>query len=367
MTKTLVPALLISAGLLGGCAMTGPSNLKVHEALLYGATQERIVWVYGTLSGPSSSVKLGDTGVDLRRPVQDPLTVPGTLSVNGKATYRLPTAAVPTRLAVTRRGTTQFSVTPTNPAELSAVYYTDGTSWVKLGGTSGIVTATPVNGLQGAGNLTDAEAGALSTALLGQGNLAVGVIDETTAPDRPLTIEPKPEEYQRTALYVLPNVATVTGTGPTAGTPLNPTPTTPVAGATVNFTELGSGSQASVPTYTVQIAATQPAANTLYSQAYGNQSAAPSAPAVGNGTIVGVFLGQRPTGGYSVKVVRASAANGVLTLVVRVGAPGPGSIVTQALTSPWTLVRVEGRYSQVQLVDERGQPLQPGVGPGQVR
>lgn len=392
MKKTLPIAFALSAALLSGCTMNGPSNMKVHEAVLYGGTQERMVWVYGNLTGGSSSVKLGDVAVDLRPQVQDSVAVPGSLSVNGKATYRLPTAVISPKVSVSRRSNGQFSVTPTNPGEVSAIYYTDGTNWMKLSGPTGTVSSSMVTGLQGAGNLTNDEAAALSTALLGQGALAVAVLDEASVPDRALNVEPKPEEYKRTALYIVPNVVTVADvvkpvtpppvtlnpapTNPTPvnpapvtprpGTPINPTPVTPITGAAVNFTDLASGAQARATGLSAQVATTQTEASALYAQAYGRQTSVPTAASVGNSTIVAVFLGQRPTGGYSVKVVNAVVNGGVLTLVVQVKTPGPGSMVTQALTSPWTMVRVDGKFTQVKVVDERGQPLAPGTS-GEVR
>ena len=126
----------------------------------------------------------------------------------------------------------------------------------------------------------------------------------------------------------------------------------------MNLTELASGAYAKVTSFTVQVATNQTAANALFAQAYGNQSGTPSVSSVSGGTVVGVFMGQRPTGGYGIKVVSASASGGVLTLVVQVRSPGPGSITTQAITSPWTIVRVPGTYTQVNLVDEQGRPLQ---------
>ncbi|MBX8463880.1 hypothetical protein K5D85_01820, partial [Deinococcus sp. RIT780] len=208
--KTLPAAAILGVSLLSACTMTGPSNLRVHEALLYGGTQERIVWVYGTLAQGSaqSSVKLGAATADLRAQVNDPLALEGTLSVNGKATFRAPTTATTQKLSVTRRTDGTFNVTPLPGAALSAVYFTDGQTWTKLNGTSGVVTGTRSDGLSGAGQLSSAEATALGNALLGQGPLAVGVLDSASIPDAPLTVEPAPGEYQRTGLYVLPNVTT---------------------------------------------------------------------------------------------------------------------------------------------------------------
>ncbi|CAM4389821.1 protease complex subunit PrcB family protein [Deinococcus marmoris] len=358
MKKSLLPVFLLSAGLFSACTMTGPGNLRVHEALLYGGTQERIVWVYGSLTGGAGgSLKLGGQTAELRAQVEDAVAVPGTLSVNGKATYRQPTSSITAPLNVTRRANGSFDVV--TPGGLSAVYYTDGQTWSKLSGLSGTVGASSVNGLQSAGQLTAEEAGVLSKALLGQGPLAVGVLAAVPAADAALDVEPKAGEYLRTALYVLPNVATTAAQIPAAGV-LNPTPSSPApqpTGARVNFTELASGSQSGVTGAAVTVAATPAEAAALYAQAYSRQTGAPAAPNPGNATIVGVFLGQRATGGYGVSVTGASVSGGTLTLVAQVRAPKPGSITTQAITSPWTIVQVDGKYQNVQVVDEAGQPL----------
>ncbi|WP_034384311.1 protease complex subunit PrcB family protein [Deinococcus sp. YIM 77859] len=362
MNKILTAALLLSAGLLAGCSLTGPGELTLHEVLLYGGAQERLVWVYGNMgTGTQSSVKLGGTTVDLRAQVPDPLAVPGTLSVNGKAVYRLPTASLPPKLSVTRDTQGRFQIAMNEAG--GSVYYTDGRTWTRLNETAGSgVSGTPVRGLRGAGNLTDAEADALSAALLNQGALAVAVLNETAVPDPPLTTEPAPREYRRTALYVLPGVPTVAATSGTA--PNNP----PAAGGRVTFTELASGNNASVTSPAVQVATTQGALAALYNLAYGRQTSAPPVPPLGgNATAVAIFLGQRATGGYGVRVTGASAQGGVLTLTVNLTAPGPGSITTQALTSPWTIVRVPGTYREVRVVDTQGRPFQLGPNSGQTR
>ncbi|GGM02319.1 protease complex subunit PrcB family protein [Deinococcus aerophilus] len=357
MKKTLLPGLLLSVGLLSACTMTGPGNLKVHEALLYGGAQERIVWVYGTLSGGAAgSLKLGDVTADLRAQVEDPVAVPGTLSVNGKATYRIPTSPLSPPLNVVRRADGTFEITAPGTPALSAVYFTDGTGWSKLSGLAGPVRGVAVNGLQGVGQLTDAEAGVLSKALLGQGALAVGVLATPPAADAPLAVEPAPSEYRRTALYILPNVATV------PGSLRPPAPTAPPSGGTVSFSELASGTQSGAGEATVQLATTPAAARALYATAYARQTGAPAAPDPNGGTLVGVFLGQRSTGGYGVSIVGARASGDTLVLTAQLRAPAPGAITTQALTSPWTIVRVEGTYRTVTVVDSQGQPLPSGGG-----
>ena len=57
--------------------------------------------------------------------------------------------------------------------------------------------------------------------------------------------------------------------------------------------------------------------------------------------VAGVFLGTRPTGGYSVEIVtvRREATGIVIEYVERT--PAPDALVTQALTSPFHLVTLE--------------------------
>lgn len=352
MRTILTPALLLGLATLTGCAANGPSGLRIHEALLYGGAQERVVWVYGSLSGGQSSLKLDGQTVELRAQ-SDASAVPGSLSVNSAATYRTPTRRIAQQLAVARVGAGLFNVTRLDPA-VQAVYFTDGTTWRKLNGVNGTVNSVPVRGLEGAGELTDDEAASLGRALGNQGPLAVAVLDTVLLPDGAVSAEPAPLERKRTALYVLPNVPTSSTLNPV------PTPTPPATGATVTFTELASGTNATITAAGVQVARTQTEAAALYRAAFGNQSSPPAAPALNGRLLVGVFLGQRSTGGYSVRVRSAAVSGGVLTLRVQVTAPGPGSITTQAITSPWTIVSVAGAFTAVQVLDQDGRPLQGG-------
>ncbi|MBB5233356.1 protease complex subunit PrcB family protein [Deinococcus budaensis] len=169
---------------------------------------------------------------------------------------------------------------------------------------------------------------------------------------------------------------TETPTAPTPSAPPAATPPvgttdpiiTPVSGGRVPVTELASGTNAAQTAPAVQLATTPGALGTLYRVAYGNQTGAPPVPTLrADETVVGVFLGQRPTGGYSVRVTGASGQGETLTLTVEVRAPGAGAITTQALTSPWTLVRVPGSFRDVRLVDAAGRPVQLGTGGGLIR
>ena len=54
--------------------------------------------------------------------------------------------------------------------------------------------------------------------------------------------------------------------------------------------------------------------------------------------LVAIFMGERPTGGYSVRVDGASVAGSEVRLRGAFVAPGAGAIVTQVITSPFAVV-----------------------------
>lgn len=354
-TRRALASLLIGTGLLVGCTMNGPSNLKIHEVNLSGGANETLAWVYGSLSGPSSNLKLGSTGVEVRAQVQDALATPGSLSVNGQAVFKVAAAPTSQKLSVTRTTSGEFDVTVLNDASIAAVYYTDGQNWWKLTGTSGTALGIPSAGLRGAGQLTDDEGDALGRALSGQGNMAVAVMND---PRAPLNVEPKPSEYLQTSLYLLPGIQTVssTTTGTVTMTPSTPTPSTP-GGNPNSFSEVARGSNARAESFTVMLANTAAEVREIYAVAYGRQSSMPNPMTLRNETLVAIFMGQRSTGGYSIEVQNVQGSGNSLTVTVTLKAPGAGMLTTQALTSPWVMLKVPGQYSSVNVVDASGQPI----------
>jgi len=68
--------------------------------------------------------------------------------------------------------------------------------------------------------------------------------------------------------------------------------------------------------------------------------------------VVGVFLGEKSTGGYEVEIVRAERRDSALYFYYREESPAPGAMVTQALTQPFHLVRV-AKYDNPQIVFRR--------------
>lgn len=54
--------------------------------------------------------------------------------------------------------------------------------------------------------------------------------------------------------------------------------------------------------------------------------------------VLGAFMGQRNTGGYTIEVVKAKETPSAVHLKVRLTSPGPGCGVTTAITSPYEVV-----------------------------
>ena len=63
--------------------------------------------------------------------------------------------------------------------------------------------------------------------------------------------------------------------------------------------------------------------------------------------VVGVFLGSRPTGGFSIEVVGAREEGGALVVQYRETRPPPRSVTAQILSSPYHLVTFPARAGTV--------------------
>jgi hypothetical protein len=58
---------------------------------------------------------------------------------------------------------------------------------------------------------------------------------------------------------------------------------------------------------------------------------------------VAIFAGERPTGGFAVAVEQVLESPSGVEVVYRVTGPPQGAMVSQALTSPFEIIAVEGR------------------------
>lgn len=353
-------AALLGIGLLSGCTMSGPGNLSVHEVLFYGSSQDRLAWVYGNLSGGKGSLSIDGKTLDLRPQIAGDLATSGSLSVGGANVYKGRTRSVLPLESVVQQGTSNaYTISATQ--DIDATYLVSGGTWYQLSGalaagSSVQASAQAVSGLTGAGQLTSSEAAVLSGVLSKQGVLVVTVLPDSAVQDAPLRVQPAPSETKRTGLYLqLLSVATTTSTTTsTTGGNVNGS-----AASSVGFREVASGNNAQASSASVVLANSQSSLDALWSTAYARQVPVPPTPIIVGQTAVGVFLGSRPTGGYSVAVQSVRASGSALEITVNLRSPGPNAITTQSITSPWAIVSVQGFYRTVTVRDQNGQLLTP--------
>ena len=62
--------------------------------------------------------------------------------------------------------------------------------------------------------------------------------------------------------------------------------------------------------------------------------------------VTGVFLGQKPTGGHLVEITVVEQSASGIVIGYRETSPPPDSVVTQALTQPFHIIRVEAQSTQ---------------------
>lgn len=67
-----------------------------------------------------------------------------------------------------------------------------------------------------------------------------------------------------------------------------------------------------------------------------------------------IFAGQRNTGGYSLVVKDVRAFSDTLHVVVEDQGPGPDDMVSQALTYPFTAIRLPETFTKVIIKDTKG-------------
>ena len=70
----------------------------------------------------------------------------------------------------------------------------------------------------------------------------------------------------------------------------------------------------------------------------------------GSSTVVSIFAGGKPTGGFGIQVAAAARRGTVCIVTYRIEAPPEGAIVTQALTYPSAAIRLETPCGGVQVV-----------------
>ncbi len=336
---------LLALLLLSGCRILVPEHpyYNAHEIeLLTPEASERWVYFYGD----PMTLTLGEETLTLA-PGRgaSPWAVPGALWVNGMPLWRelLP----PVRpLAKAAYDPESGEVRVETKTALAASWYYDGFAWYKLGGflASGKQkTYVPRPAAPAFANLTAGENRVIVGELEARARGRRMVVFERAFPVHPrYRFEPAPWVYRRSSLRVQTEVPIER---------LEPT---------YPWRVIQTGSYAAYKGRTplAFLACTPKAVAELWQLAMGNRVPTPAPPALAPGhCLAGFFWGLKPTGGYRVEVRAGYPSGRVFYFRLELKKPAPGTIVTQALTSPYVLVDLGSRPAEVRFLDQKGKLL----------
>lgn len=334
------------AALLAGCAPEGAPTMS--DVYVYGVLNARLTYFYGA---PAEIAYEGRT-LTLTEPTGNerilaaPYAVRSASLVDGAAYLRSaiePLEEAPVTVARIPMTTDMQVAAGTLVGD---VVYFDGRRYLQLtdelasGVVQRVVPRPRMNRLRGFGLLTNGEADALADALEASGQPFVAT--ELPAGRLPSRAVDGLAEHRRSGVYVQTEI-------PTDETAYRPAP------EQLPWEILAQGSQAvgfDGPTY--QLVGNRDQLIRLWSQVHGRQLQVPPVPTVDfrRETIVALMAGEKASGGYGIDVRRVREEDGELYLEVVFTEPPPNALTTQALTSPWVVVRVlRGGYAVAWLRD----------------
>jgi hypothetical protein len=124
--------------------------------------------------------------------------------------------------------------------------------------------------------------------------------------------------------------------------PADPVVATPATGQALAFTSVQRGAYSGVTERKAVLISDEVGWRSNWQQLTARQVPAPEAPAMdfSQHSVLAVYMGEKNSGGYAVEITGVEVAGGKLKVTVRQTSPGPGAMVTQALTQPFHMVRI---------------------------
>ena len=124
---------------------------------------------------------------------------------------------------------------------------------------------------------------------------------------------------------------------------LSPPQTKQETGSEISFETIAKGEHSAYTDATQMVINQQFVFSDLWKKMHAIYSEIPNEPQIdfSSSTAIAVFMGQKNTGGYSIEIVKILDAGDNVVVYVKETKPWPGSIVTQALTQPYHIVKTE--------------------------
>ena len=319
-------------------SVTAPASYRVTDITLYGIDERHAVFY-----GDAGTIRLGGNTLNLTKANSSStkgLQLPDALRVMGAGSLALPSQTL-TALTVFRNAGGLRLITR---VPMTSVYYFDGKRWNTMSRTIAgqenvKVTPVPRNSIFGAGLLTNPEAIALGNYLTAtKQEVVVGT--GLSAPN-PSLFTPAPRSYRSTALFVQVGIRDATDAASAA------------AQVSTSVQVLQSGAQSLYDATTVETRVSSSATefNAVWQLAAGTQIPAPAAPSVDftKQKVVTVFMGQKPTGGYGLRLVSSNLRRDGLRLLLEASAPAAGLVQSQVITSPYLMLTVDASVKEVEV------------------
>ncbi len=319
-------------------SVTAPRSYRVSDITLYGIDERHAVFY-----GDAGTIKLGGNALNLTKASSSSakgLQFPDALRVMGAGSLALPSQNL-TALTVFRNSGGLRLITR---VPMTSVYYFDGKRWNTMSRTIAElenvkVTPIPRNSMFGAGLLTNPEAIALGNYLtVSKQEVVVGT--GLSAPN-PSPFTPAPQSYRSTALFVQIGIRNATDASAAAAQ----------VAASVQVLQSGAQSLYEATTLDTRLSSSVTEFSAIWQLAAGTQIPAPTAPTVDftKQKVVTVFMGQRPTGGYGLRLVSSSQRRDTLRLLLESSAPPAGGVQAQVITSPYLMMTVDAGVKSVEV------------------
>jgi hypothetical protein len=307
-------------------------GLSLHDIEIYSNALD-LPGVYSYFYGEPAALRVGSQTLELSEgaPTGD-FSVATALLVNGQPYFKRdlgPLTPPPTRVQrIPLTSDVQLEV----GEQVEEVLYFDGSKWFTLvnaaaqGFKARVVPKERLQGLQNIASLSSEEAEAIQKAMIPRAPVAVTVM-ESRLPERNADGF---TEYLRSTFYIQQTVPTDDSAYQAPNEELI-------------WDVLAEGGQATgVEQAEYALIANEDQLLSFWNRAYGTQLNVPPLPSVDfrRETIVAAFAGTKPSGGYGLSVERVTLEGNDVYLDLNEITPAADAITTQALTSPWVMLKI---------------------------
>ena len=330
----------------------GPRYSVGEIELLTPDASERWVYFYGD----PQTIVLDGTTLDLQPPPtqQHIWAVPGALWVSGQPVFRevLPALQLPAR-TIESFPFSDYYVETT--ADLKSSWIYDGV-WYRLSGpvpANAKRKADPERDVPTFTGLTSNETAIIVREILARNPTRPVVVYQLEDPVFPnYRLDPRPFDYRKASLAVQYGIE--------QELVLDFSPSEPATSAWRVLAQGTMSSYKDATPFAILVEDENTFNRYVWPLARGNRLPRPAPPEVdfGRESVAAFFWGLKHSGGYSIEVANVEMNGDVLEVRLILKKPAPGMIVTQALTSPYVLIAVEGKPRLARFYDQNGNLLQ---------